>query len=104
MALTELLEQKRELEVEIARMQAQSRQEGLALVRQVMGEHGLSVADVAGAVSGQDKAAREVKPRGPVAAKYRDEATGKAWSGRGLKPTWLREALAAGRTLEEFAV
>ncbi|MDN5802287.1 MAG: H-NS histone family protein, partial [Psychrobacter sp.] len=37
--------------------------------------------------------------------KYRntdnDEET---WTGRGRKPTWLVEALAAGRSLEDFAI
>lgn len=44
-------------------------------------------------------AARDAK----VAAKYRDEH-GNTWAGRGKRPVWLRDALLAGRTLEEFAV
>lgn len=36
------------------------------------------------------------------AAKYSDGA-GKEWSGRGPKPGWVKEGLAAGRTLESFA-
>lgn len=39
-----------------------------------------------------------------VAVKYRDPATGSAWSGRGLQPAWLKAALASGRTLPEFLV
>lgn len=103
MALTQLLEQKAALEAEIGRLQAQSKSEGLAQVRQLMQEHRLSVADVVGGEPGT-RAGGAGKATGPVAAKYRDAATGKAWSGRGLKPNWLREALAGGRTLEEFAV
>ena len=38
---------------------------------------------------------RKVKYRGPE---------GQPWSGVGRKPVWLVDALAAGRTLEEFAV
>ena len=34
---------------------------------------------------------------------YRDEA-GNSWSGLGPKPRWLREALEAGKALEDFAV
>jgi DNA-binding protein H-NS len=34
-------------------------------------------------------------------AKYSD-GNGNAWSGRGPRPRWLRDALNAGRTLEEF--
>lgn len=39
-----------------------------------------------------------------VAVKYRDPATGDFWKGRGPHPRWLREALSAGRHLEEFLV
>jgi DNA-binding protein H-NS len=35
-------------------------------------------------------------------AKYSDGA-GNVWSGRGPRPIWLREAIAAGKTLQEFA-
>jgi DNA-binding protein H-NS len=39
-----------------------------------------------------------------IAARYRNQATGETWSGRGLKPRWLTQALEAGRKLEDFAV
>jgi len=35
--------------------------------------------------------------------KYRDLA-GNSWTGRGLKPKWLTQALESGATLESFAV
>jgi len=35
--------------------------------------------------------------------KFRD-ANGNAWGGRGPRPAWLRDALAAGATLESFIV
>ncbi len=44
------------------------------------------------------------KPRKPVAAKYRNAATGETWSGRGKAPKWLVAMEAAGRKREEFAV
>jgi len=37
------------------------------------------------------------------AVKYRNEA-GEGWVGRGKRPQWLRDALAGGKTLEDFAV
>ena len=36
-------------------------------------------------------------------AKYRD-AAGNEWVGRGPRPIWLREALASGKTLADFAI
>lgn len=38
------------------------------------------------------------------ARRYVDPATGRSWGGRGARPVWLREALAAGRRLEDFLV
>lgn len=38
-----------------------------------------------------------------VAPKYRDDK-GNTWAGRGKRPIWLRDALAAGRKLEDFAI
>jgi DNA-binding protein H-NS len=37
------------------------------------------------------------------AVKFRDEA-GNTWGGRGPRPHWLRSALEAGKSLQEFAV
>ena len=39
----------------------------------------------------------------PVAAKYKDEA-GNTWTGRGSQPRWLKTAVAAGKSLEQFLV
>ncbi|MFM7009219.1 MAG: H-NS family nucleoid-associated regulatory protein [Betaproteobacteria bacterium] len=39
-----------------------------------------------------------------MAPKYKDPETGATWTGRGLKPKWLANALAAGREICEFAI
>lgn len=49
------------------------------------------------AAKGRRRAAGSTTPR------YRDPA-GNVWGGRGPRPKWLREAIASGRKLEEFAV
>ena len=41
------------------------------------------------------------KKRRPSTVVYRDDA-GHSWTGRGPQPRWLKEALAAGKTLEEL--
>jgi DNA-binding protein H-NS len=45
-----------------------------------------------------DKAAKA-----PAVVKFRNESGG-VWGGRGKRPQWLRDALAAGKTLADFAV
>ncbi len=47
------------------------------------------------------KATRSAQPAGDV--KFRNE-TGGTWVGRGKRPQWLRDALAGGKQLSDFAV
>lgn len=61
----------------------------------IMREHGLSLADLAGAA----KPAKVSKPRAPVPMKYRDSATGQTWTGRGRAPKWLE-----GKKKEDFLI
>lgn len=53
----------------------------------------------------QAEAAAQRRANGgkPVAL-YRNPADGASWSGRGLKPRWLVEAIEAGRTQDEFLI
>jgi DNA-binding protein H-NS len=68
-----------------------------------MAQHGLTVADLASRSASPPRAATG-KAVSKVAAKYRDAVTGNTWSGRGLKPNWLKAALDGGKTLADFAV
>lgn len=43
-------------------------------------------------------------PRGKAPAKFKDPATGKTWSGRGMTPVWLREYEEAGKKRSKFAI
>jgi DNA-binding protein H-NS len=47
------------------------------------------------------KKAKKAKPA--AVAKFRDEA-GNTWVGRGPRPKWLRDAIAAGKSPQDFAV
>jgi DNA-binding protein H-NS len=51
----------------------------------------------------KSRTARSSKMKSSSRAKYRDEA-GNEWVGRGPRPQWLRDALAAGKMLDDFAV
>jgi DNA-binding protein H-NS len=99
-SLHELISQKEALERQIEQAQQQGRRDAVAQIRSLMSEYGVTAAELS------SKAA--AKPRGgkgnKVPAKYRNSATGDAWSGRGLQPKWLKAALASGRKLADFAV
>ena len=104
--LQNLLRQKADLEQAIDNEIKQTRESSLARVHALMDELGVSVADLRGGGKAGSKAAGKSpsKTGVKVAAKYRDAATGQSWSGRGLKPRWLAQALSDGRKLEDFAV
>lgn len=108
----ELLEAKRKLEqqqAELERQIAESHQAEKAgaveKVKAIMAEFNLTVADLQEtAKRGRKPGAKSATAGSKVAAKYRDPATGNAWSGRGLQPKWLKAALAEGKKIEDFAV
>lgn len=85
----------------------------VARIREAISAYGLTAADL-GLAGG---ARRGRKPAAPVAAKKRRTAAGKAargvkfrdaggntWGGRGPRPQWLRDALAKGKSLDDFLV
>lgn len=99
--LQELLAQKAALEKQIAETQRQERTEAIAKVKSLMAEYGLTAADIAGAKAAPAPRASAGKK---VAPKYRNPATGDTWTGRGLQPNWLKEALSSGKKLTDFAI
>lgn len=83
-------------------------------IREAITVYGLTAADLGLATATKaaagPKAKAPAKKRGrkavakaPAEAKFRNEA-GQTWGGRGKRPQWLRDALAAGKTLADFAV
>lgn len=100
-----LARQQAELERLIADTRKAERAGVITQIKQMMADHGITPADLAGRVGRPPKAADGETPAPrKVAPKFRDPATGDTWSGRGLKPKWLAAALESGRKLEEFAV
>lgn len=96
--VSELLAQKAAIEQQIAEVQRAERDGAVAKVRALMAEHGLTLADLS------SKAATPKRSGAKVAPKYRDAATGDTWSGRGLQPRWLKQALASGKKISDFAL
>jgi DNA-binding protein H-NS len=99
--LQELLAQRAELERKISETQKAQRSSAIAKIREIMAENGLTVEDLGGRslISGHNGSASKKAP-----IKYRDDSSGNSWSGRGLKPKWLQQALDAGRNLSDFAI
>ena len=102
-SLQELLAQQADLQKKIDDLQRQTRADGIAKVKSLMAEFGLTASDVAGAGKAP-RAAGEAKPSSKVAVKYRNANTRETWTGRGTKPKWLKAALESGAKIEDFLV
>jgi DNA-binding protein H-NS len=87
-------------------MRLQETSAAIADIKAKMELYGLTVRDLGGS-GGDSKSPTKRKKRtdsgSPLPAKYKD-GNGNAWSGRGIKPKWLQEALGHGKKIEDFAV
>jgi DNA-binding protein H-NS len=99
--LQDLLAQKAQLDAEIETTQKREHQEALGKIKSLMQDHGITVADL-GNVKNSPKNA--VRRGAKVPAKYYNAGTGDEWTGRGLKPKWVRAALDSGKSLSDFLI
>lgn len=60
-----------------------------------MDEWGITIADL-------DDKLYSASKRIPAAIKYMEPSTGKTWTGLGRAPRWMTEAIASGKTKEQF--
>lgn len=84
--LKELLTQQAALATQIEEMRHAEHADAIAKVKALIAENGLTKSDIFGATRAPQKTKAKVSK---VAAKYRDPASGKEWSGRGIAPKWL---------------
>jgi DNA-binding protein H-NS len=81
----------------------------VARIREAIEVYGLTAQDLGLAGRGGRRKAGSVPKTAKLqgkparAIKFKD-ASGNTWGGRGPRPAWLREALAAGKALADFAV
>lgn len=73
-------------------------------IKEKIKAHGLSAQDLGFSGGGATRRKRSGGAAAKAAVKYRGP-NGETWSGgRGRKPRWVAEALAAGKKIEQFAV
>jgi len=104
--LEELEEMRHRIDTRAAAVRAEKRETVMAQVRELLASIGETPEGLARgarrpATGGGKKAGASL---GSVAAKYRDPESAQTWTGRGKQPVWLRDKLAAGARLEDFAV
>jgi DNA-binding protein H-NS len=98
-----LEKQAAELEKALQEARRAERAGVIAQIKSLLAEHGLTVADL-GLKAGGKAAGTSSSAGRKVAPKYRNNATGETWTGRGLQPKWIQAAIASGKKLEDFAI
>ncbi|MDQ7260850.1 H-NS histone family protein [Paracoccus sp. PS-1] len=95
LSLAELKQLRKDVEKAIEGFEARRKAEARAKAEEAAKQFGFSLADLVAAAASRPAAVpKYAHPENP-------ELT---WSGRGRKPGWIAEALAAGKTLEDFAI
>ena len=95
LSLEELQTLARDIETEIVSRREADRERVLSQMRELAASLGLTLEEV---VKGE-------RNRGTILPKYRHPANPVlTWSGRGKRPAWVNEALAAGMSMDDLAV
>ena len=94
------------LQKEAEALKAAERKGVIERMREAIAVYGITAADL-GLAGGASHSRKKSAKRAPnqlatKTAAYSDDK-GNTWGGRGPRPRWLKEALAAGAKLEEFA-
>ncbi len=98
MSRKELLELQVGVEDALKAAEVRERQEALAAVEKAAAEYGFSLADLSG---DNRKSTKGTK----AAAKYRNPANPEqTWTGRGRKPQWIHDSLAAGADITDLEI
>lgn len=97
MSLKELKDLQGQIARAIANFEDRKKKQALAELEEKAREMGFSLAELTGTTV--------ARKRAPASAKFANPANpSDTWSGRGRKPRWFAEALAAGKKPEDLAV
>ena len=96
LSLDDLIRLQKQVTKAIDDFEKRQRKEALAAAEAAAKQHGFSLADLTGKAKAKPKAAppKYQHPENPAVT----------WSGRGRQPAWIKEGLAGGKSLEDFAI
>lgn len=97
LSLEELKSLQRKVTKAIDEFSARRIAEARRQIEEVAASHGLKLSEILGHVDNQK--------RPPAPPKYQHPTeSDTTWSGRGRKPSWIVEGLAAGKSLDDFLI
>src|SRR4051812_4386001 len=93
--IEELMAQRAALDRQIEQQKAAERSAVVDEFRALMAKHGMTIGELTKALAGSKTKAPASTAGKKVPVKYRDPESGATWTGRGLRPKWLRERIDA---------
>jgi DNA-binding protein H-NS len=106
LTLKDLIALRNRVEKAIARHEKKAKSEALAALKAKAREMGFSLDELTdGAPKTKAPTKSKTTPRKPAKIRYRDPSNPKnTWGGRGPKPQWIKDAVAAGKSQDDFKV
>lgn len=104
MSRRELVALKGRIEKRLERLDTADKKKALEAAEAAARQHGFSLSELSGEVPA--KRGRAKKAAKPAAApRYANpDDPNTTWSGRGRRPEWIKAGLAAGKSLDDFAI
>jgi len=94
LSLDELKALQKDVARAIKSFEKRKQREAYFAAQKVVREHGFSLDEIMGVNTGTKGAPKYVNPGNPA----------QTWTGRGRQPQWLKDALAAGKSLEDMTI
>ena len=97
MSRNDLLKLKSDIEKALANLEVKHKADAKKALEEAAKKFGFTVDELVGKAKGA--------PRSKGAPKFKNPADPKqTWSGRGRQPAWIKDGLAKGKKLEDFAI
>ena len=99
MDLDELKALRRDVEKAIENYQARKKQEALAAVNEQAKKMGFTLNELVGTQGTKNKSGTKNPPK-----YHNPKNPSQTWTGRGRQPTWIKEAIENGKSLDDFLI
>ena len=99
------IQKARELQRQTEALMKDIKRTAIKEIHQYMARYNITLEELGATAASKTKAAAPAADQQPkVSPKYQSEDGLQTWTGRGLKPKWLKAELDAGRKLEDFLI
>jgi len=103
MGRKELEALRKRVETQLVRFYKADKKAALKAAEQAARKHGFDLSALTGAEARPQKKEKPTGPKSPPKYAHPENAA-VTWTGRGRQPAWIKEGLAAGKSLDDFLI